>query len=932
MQENRPFDHYYGVLSGVRGYNDPAAPELPNGDSVFRQPVLHNPLANALCGCWDYCDLHWTPAGAATMEGLLKGMSCAGFADVVGSAIPPVAIKDGMTCAALLVGLEAMTEVNHVPLNFTEFITPSSTCSATNVVSGLPERRRRRLTDPIDAWDAAAAADDGDDALAGFVKIPNTDEYTHDLKQVTGGATPEQLAEACDATHGCEAFNSNGWLKTSAGSRRSMRDCDLYVRKNATYMLPFHVSFNKTSATCMAAPEMDYPCDIKMWANGSMDAWNTARGPGMGMAHFNRSDLPYYYALADAFTIGDQYFQSTFTATTPNRMHLFSGSNGLSVNATCGPCPILDDSEPKTGINWTTMGEVLEAANVSWKVYMGQDNFDDNGFAWFENYRNAKPGSPLYDKGMARIGKPGELYAFVDKLAEDVANDALPQVSWLVGPMTLSEHASNHPQSGEDLTHRIVSVFADPKNRDVYAKTALILNYDEGGQFFDHHWPPTPPTGTVTGLNDGKSTVTVRGEVTTSTQHGVPAGHPIGMGFRVPFMVVSPWTRGGYVYSEVADHTSVCKFVEKRFGVHLPTISPWRRAVAGDLMGAFDFEHPDLSWPASFPVTKNNVAVSHEQCIDNPPPEVPAKQGMPHQEPGTRPARALPYRFEVTDAVAGPGASQGRGRGRSGTSGSSGSSGAVTVRIANKGIAGAAFIVFDRAQGTRPRKYAVEAGKALADTWELNALARGAYNLSLHGPNGFVRRFAGTAPPPPAASTSTRRALLTASLGYAFDARARDDADTAAVLQLGVTTTGGGGGAAQRCTFVVTDDAYGAGPWEVQSGGPHAPYVRTVAHRVPVGAHGNWYALTVTAPGCDPSFSRSFMGHVETGRATTSDPAIAAAAARAARADAAAPQRHLRVPAEFRAGFPWTLPDSCKTRRGRLKVKDACVRLDKDEL
>ena len=116
------------------------------------------------------------------------------------------------------------------------------------------------------------------------------------------------------------------------------------------------------------------------------------------MSYFNRTELPYYYALADSFTIGDQYFQSTFTATCPNREMLFAGSNGLSAANTS--LNLLNDSEP-AGMNWETMGETLEKAGISWKLYQGQDNFDDNGFAWFENYKNAKPGDPLYDKGVA---------------------------------------------------------------------------------------------------------------------------------------------------------------------------------------------------------------------------------------------------------------------------------------------------------------------------------------------------------------------------------------------------------------------------------------------------------------------------------------------------------------------------------------------------
>ena len=130
----------------------------------------------------------------------------------------------------------------------------------------------------------------------------------------------------------------------------------------------------------MPAPDMAFDADTGIVNEGRMDSWNTARDPGFGMAYFNRSDLPYYYALADAFTIGDQYFQSTFTATNPNRLHLFSGSNGLSVPDS-GFCA-MSDTEYNPGFTWETMAETLQKANVTWQVIQELDNFDDNGTVW----------------------------------------------------------------------------------------------------------------------------------------------------------------------------------------------------------------------------------------------------------------------------------------------------------------------------------------------------------------------------------------------------------------------------------------------------------------------------------------------------------------------------------------------------------------------
>jgi phospholipase C len=259
--------------------------------------------------------------------------------------------------------------------------------------------------------------------------------------------------------------------------------------------------------------------------------------------------------------------------------------------------------------------------------------------------------------------------------------------------------------------------------RPHHVPAAFILNYDEGGQFFDHVTPPVPPTS----ASDGASTVTAVGELSTTWVEVVPPGAPIGLGFRVPLLLISPWTRGHLVYSEVADHTSVIKLIEARFGVACPNISPWRRAVTGDLTAAFDFGAPDYSWPGAWPDTSQNVNQSKWQCEHLPAPALPTVQAMPVQEPGTRAARPLPYEFHVSDAPAAGGTG-------------------LTLTMRNAGArTGAFFIVFDRAGRGTPRKYTVEAGKALVDDWPTPGGAGGNYSLWLHGPNGFVRGMQGDA-------------------------------------------------------------------------------------------------------------------------------------------------------------------------------------------
>jgi phospholipase C len=345
-----------------------------------------------------------------------------------------------------------------------------------------------------------------------------------------------------------------------------------------------------------------------------MDRWlpehRAADGPYAGtmtMGYYTRADLPFHFALAEAFTICDGYYCSVFGPTNPNRLYSMTGTidpRGLNGG------PVIDNSETPP-YTWTTYPERLQKAGVSWRVYQSTDNYDDNPLAWFEQYQTAPPSSPLYQNGMA-TRDPG---AF----AQDVANDALPQVSWIVGPSTQSEHPSYLPAAGADYIRQLLSPFAS--RRDVWNKTAFILTWDENDGLFDHVLPPTPRPGTADEF---------------------VGGLPIGLGYRVPTIVISPYSAGGYVCSDTFDHTSLIRFVERRFGVKEPNISSWRRSVCGDLTSTFDFSAD----PAPFPSLPDTTAYLAQQTASTklPPPTVPLHQSMPVQEPGHRPRRGEEHR------------------------------------------------------------------------------------------------------------------------------------------------------------------------------------------------------------------------------------------------------------------------------------------------
>jgi len=503
------------------------------------------------------------------------------------------------------------------------------------------------------------------------------------------------------------------------------------------------------------------------------------------------------------FTIGDQYFQSTLTQTNPNRLHLFSGSNGLSV----GYYPVLDNTEPNPGFTWITMAEILEKAGISWKVYQELDNFDDNGFAWFVNFQKAKPGDPLYEKGIKIVP------SIVDAFGYDLGNGTLPQVSWIIAPTDLSEHPDNRPAFGEDLTARLVAKFG--LFPEMYAKTLFILNYDEQGGFFDHIPPPTPPINSA----NGKSTVTTKGEIYQDK--------PIGLGFRVPLILISPWTTGGYVCSEVFDHTSVIKFIEKRFGITCPNISPWRRTVCGDLTSAFNFDAPNYQWP-TLPDTSDYVEKAKKECASLPPPHVPSVQSLPTQEIGTKPSKALPYTFHIQSHL-------------------NIQSKTLKLTFSNEGDAGASFHVYDLYNPSNiPKHYTVSSKMKLSDQWSIT----GYYSLFILGPNGYVRQFADnvtsfTSDYSPQVSTAYKIKQNPVSISLIFN-------NTLNV----------------PCKFTVKDNTYRTdGPWIV----PVAPN-SVITKDWAVEKSGNWYDFSVTMD-INKYFMRRYMGRIETGLDSISDPA-----------------------------------------------------------
>ncbi|MFD9792632.1 phosphocholine-specific phospholipase C [Streptomyces sp. NPDC059070] len=560
----------------------------------------------------------------------------------------------------------------------------------------------------------------------------------------------------------------------------------------------------RTLAQCTGDLPHSWTSQHSAWNKGRMDNWVAGVGNVRSLGYLDREDIPFHYALADNYTICDAYFSSTLSATGPNRTFLWSGK----VDATS------KDGGDESGLTWESYAEALQRAGVSWKVYQNaNDNYGDNGLAYFKKFTDAPAGDPLHDRGMASV--PAVTGSTPDDIAAAIKADALagrlPQVSWVVANQAFSEHPYAPPGDGAhfvDLVYRALA--ASP---EVFDSTVLFLNYDENDGFFDHVPPPSPPANTP-------------GEFLT--------GVPVGLGFRVPMLVMSPWTRGGWVSSEVFDHTSVLRFLETWTAAlgtpaACPNISAWRRRVTG----VFDFANPVYGVPGGLPATKA-LGVN---CgpLPNPAPQTNA---LPAQESGTRPARALPYqpngnldRFEF------------------------GAAGQVLAwfGMANKGApasAAAHFSIHPNAyRDTTPYQYTVDAGAAATDSFNIGtAFGDGKYDFTMVGPNRFLRRFTGDA----------------TKAGKAVEVAARYGVESGTgktAIWLKMTNT-----SASPVTFTVKAGNYRTdGPWtyQVAAGGSTEDFFNAVAYS------NGWYDLTVTADS-DATWSRRYTGHIETGAPSVS--------------------------------------------------------------
>lgn len=627
--------------------------------------------------------------------------------------------------------------------------------------------------------------------------------------------------------------------------------------KNGDTYSPARLDIKNTNAAWSRDLPHSWENQIGAWNKGRYDNWLEAkksgnkqyRGLPLTLGYYNREDIPFYYAFADAFTVFDQHFCSSLTGTTTNRNFFWTGKTLHKL----GDKPLVRNSDVyyNKEANWRTFPELLEKNGVSWRVYQNEislqnelsgeavgwlENFTNNNLEWFSQFkvRYKKSHIDYYTKRLQEL--PGEIEALkkhledhhdqkkqntleqkINQLAsykkeveeygpeaykslddfskalhqkafqtnegdpyyheiekvehegetitipkgdvlhqfrEDVNNDSLPTVSWLVAPQFFSDHPSA-PYYGAWYISEVLGILT--KNPEIWKKTIFILNYDENDGYFDHVPPfvaPNPKdesTGKTTpDLDCTTEYVTKEQEIASGVDPKYATAGPVGLGYRVPMVIASPWTKGGWVNSEICDITSTIRFIEhfvnKKFNLNIQedNISSWRRAITGDLTSAFrTFSKEENKLPTL--LDRNDQVLAINQAKEKPVPDTfirlqesdiaRAKKGdfgalIPQQEKGTKPSNALAYDILIQEQIA---------------------NGAIDLQFINRDehfkekSLGAAFNVY--AYGHQKEapfwSFALSKGKELFYQWPLSEFSGNTYELAVIGPNGFLRTLKG---------------------------------------------------------------------------------------------------------------------------------------------------------------------------------------------
>jgi phospholipase C len=711
---------------------------------------------------------------------------------------------------------------------------------------------------------------------------------------------------------------------------------------------PFRLDIHRTKATWMDSLPHSWSNQVNARNDGKYDQWlNVKRNSKpeyadmpLTMGYHTREDLPFYYALSDAFTICDQNFCSALTGTNPNRLYFWTGTVRAEQHDASRAHVWNEDMDYGT-LNWATFPERLEAQGVSWKCYQNEvsidtgfqgeedrwlSNFQDNPLEFFAQYnihlyrlhvdelrrkrklaaQTGAAGAPAPDQlspsaqtldqlspaaqalhrkafdtnsGDPHYRKLEDLHYYDGKTPRsmkvpkgdvlhsfraDVRSGKLPAVSWLSAPENFSDHPSA-PWYGAWYVSEVLDILT--RDPEVWKKTILLVAYDENDGYFDHIPPFTAPHPYKEGTGKVSAGIDTRVDYVTLEQERERQGFPepferessIGLGFRVPLIIASPWTRGGWVNSQVFDHTSTLQFLEKFLSyktgreIKEPNISDWRRLVCGDLTSVFHRYSGDPVREPAFVQKDVFLESIHKAQFRKVPDDFKALSGAEiaafnkaprvspygtRQEPGTRHSCALPYSLLVDGRL-----SEDRKQFVIGFVNDNSIFGAAT--------AGVPFNVCAPGQGGRTWAYGVKPGDTLTDAWPLADFEGGSYHLRVYGPNGFYREFRGNAANPGV------------TIGFSYPTAEERPSTADYVVWLHLENTG------PACTLEMVDNAYGDKELErgLNTGDKFTMGLTFLKN------HG-WYDMSIRVKGY-PGFEHRYAGRLEWGKPGISDPAMA---------------------------------------------------------
>jgi len=461
---------------------------------------------------------------------------------------------------------------------------------------------------------------------------------------------------------------------------------------------------------------------------------------------------------------------------------------------------------------------------------------------------------------------------------QDVNSGKLPAVSWLAAPENLSDHPSS-AWYGAWYVSEVMDILT--KNPEVWKKTIFILTYDENDGYFDHQPPFVAPDSANPETGKASAGLDTSVEIVKLAETKQRKGHtaffqresPIGLGFRVPLIVASPWSRGGYVNSEIFDLTSTIQFLEKFLTLKTgkpvkdSNISAWRRSVCGDLTSVFrnteksesvnlQFLQKDLFmesvYNAKFKKLPDDFKALNDEEIRlfrSNPYDSPY---MPQQEKGVRPSNGLFYQLHAEGKL-NPEKKSFDIRFESGS------------LVFGEKTLGSAFNVYapgkylQIANGLnvfrdlRTWAFAVSPADHVEYSWPLESFENSMYFLRVYGPNGFFREYRGSSIDP------------VIDVHCHYQVGGKDQVKLTGNIDLILRNNG-----RDPLTVTITDNAYKTGSIK-KTVNPSANQSGNISIPVDLSKQFGWYDFTVAVEGSE-IFARRYAGRVETGESGFSDP------------------------------------------------------------